>query len=73
MKEQDRVQLRIDRLSNPVRAYLALGFSLGNPLLEDKAREELRIKRFEMLGNFTPLQKTELINFGEFMAKGVKK
>ena len=72
MKE-DRVRLRIDSLSNPVRAYLALGFALNNQVLEDKAREDLRAKRFEMLDKFTPLQKAELVNFGEFMAKGVKK
>jgi hypothetical protein len=73
MKERDHVQLRIDQLSNPVRAYLALGFALNSEALDEQGKVELRTKRFQLLDRFTPLQKAELTSFGEFMTKEVKR
>lgn len=68
MQERETpLQMIIDRLSNPVRAYFAIGIKLEDKTLNDRQRKEWKEERLRIFNTFDEANKKELVEHIEFL------
>lgn len=63
LTDNDRLQLRIDALSSPVRNYFVLGEALKSKILEPQDLRDLQDARLASFNQFTPEHIAELGSF----------